>query len=87
MLTTVKVIYHWSPYKDIILLLALVLQAVYCILVTHLLCNKMLYPSISLIYNSHFFPFISWWALRLPPYLGHYKKYCSEDRSAYIFLN
>ena len=39
MLTTIKVIYHWSPYKDIILLLALVLQAVYCILVTHLVCN------------------------------------------------
>ena len=47
-----------------------------------------LYPLISLIYNSYLlFPFIYWWALRLPPYLGYYKKCCSEDRRAYIFLN
>ena len=47
-----------------------------------------LYPLISLIYNTHLlFPFICWWVLRLPLYLDCYKKCCSEDRNAYIFLN
>lgn len=34
----------------------------------------------------HFYPFIYQWILRLPPYLGYCKQYCSEHRGQFFIL-